>query len=35
MSLHEAHEIVTRIEHKIRERFGPGTLVTIHMEPKK
>lgn len=35
MPLHEAHEIVSRIEHKIRERFGPNTLVTIHMEPKK
>ena len=35
MPLHEAHEVVSRIEHKIRERFGPNTLVTIHMEPKK
>lgn len=35
MPLHEAHEVVSRIEHKIRERFGPNTLVTIHMEPQK
>ena len=34
MSLHDAHEIVTAIEHQIKDRFGPATLVTIHMEPK-
>ena len=34
MSLHDAHEIVTAIEHQIKARFGPATLVTIHMEPK-
>jgi cation diffusion facilitator family transporter len=33
LSLREAHDIVTAIEHKIKERFGPATLVTIHMEP--
>ena len=35
MTLHEAHEIVSDIERKIRDRFGRGTLVTIHMEPEK
>ena len=35
MTLHDAHENVSAIEHKLRERFGPGTLVTIHMEPLK
>lgn len=35
MPLDEAHEIVSDIEHKLRSRFGPGTLVTIHMEPLK
>ena len=35
MPLDEAHEIVTDIEHKIKERFGGATLVTIHMEPRK
>ncbi|MBO4466774.1 MAG: cation transporter [Bacteroidales bacterium] len=35
MSLHDAHEIVSAIERKLRERFGQGTLVTIHMEPVK
>ena len=33
LSLREAHDIVSAIERKIRARFGPGTLVTIHMEP--
>ncbi|MBO4263885.1 MAG: cation transporter [Bacteroidales bacterium] len=31
--LSEAHARATAIERKIRERFGPETLVTIHMEP--
>lgn len=34
MSLREAHDIVTAIEHQIKARFGPATLVTIHMEPQ-
>lgn len=33
--LSEAHEQATAIEHKLKERFGQETLVTIHMEPKK
>lgn len=35
MSLHEAHAIVSSIEKNLRSRFGPQTLVTIHMEPLK
>ena len=35
MSLDEAHDIVTDIEHRIKDRFGKATLVTIHMEPRK
>ena len=35
MSLHQAHEIVTQLERSLRARFGPNTLVTIHMEPVK
>ena len=31
----EAHDIVSEIEARIRERFGHGTIVTIHMEPRK
>ena len=34
MSLRDAHDIVTAIEHQIKDRFGHATLVTIHMEPK-
>ena len=33
MPLREAHDIVSAIEKKIRDRFGASTLVTIHMEP--
>ena len=35
MSLDAAHEIVTEIEHSLKDRFGQATLVTIHMEPEK
>ena len=35
MPLHEAHEIVSEMEHKLKDRFGPDTFVTIHMEPEK
>ena len=34
MPLREAHDIVTAIENRIKDRFGPATLVTIHMEPQ-
>ena len=34
MSLREAHDVVTEIEHRIKDRFGAATLVTIHMEPR-
>ncbi len=33
LSLRSAHDIVSAIEHRLRERFGANTLVTIHMEP--
>lgn len=35
MSLNQAHDIVSAIEHRLRDRFGSGTIVTIHMEPTK
>lgn len=35
LSLSAAHEQVSAIERKIKERFGRETLVTIHMEPEK
>lgn len=31
--LNEAHEIATAIEKSIRDRFGEGSIVNIHMEP--
>ena len=35
LPLKEAHDAVTAIERKLKERFGPETLITIHMEPRK
>lgn len=35
LSLHVVHQRATAIEHKLKERFGQDTLVTLHMEPKK
>lgn len=34
-TLTEAHDHATAIEQKLKERFGPQTHVTIHMEPVK
>jgi cation diffusion facilitator family transporter len=33
--LTEAHEIASRIEERIRDRFGRSTFVSIHVEPVK
>lgn len=33
--LNSAHEHASAIERKLKERFGPDALVTLHMEPKK
>ncbi len=33
--LSEAHERATAIEHKLKERFGKSTHISIHMEPVK
>ena len=35
LSLHVVHEQASAIEHKLKQRFGKETLVTLHMEPKK
>ncbi len=35
LSLHEAHEQASKIEHSLKQRFGTETHVTIHMEPIK
>lgn len=33
MSLTESHAITTEIEKKLRQEFGNGALITLHMEP--
>lgn len=35
MTLQQAHDITSRIEGALKERFGNGTIVTLHMEPLK
>ena len=35
ISLYEAHHHSMMLEQRLRERFGEGTLVTIHLEPLK
>jgi len=35
VSLYEAHQHSVALEERLRERFGEGTMVTIHLEPFK
>ena len=35
LPLNIVHERATTIERKLKERFGPNTHVTLHMEPVK
>ena len=35
LTLQEAHDRTTEIERKLKERFGPEALITLHMEPEK
>ena len=35
MSVRESHQLTVAIECKLRERFGEGTMVAIHVEPIK
>ena len=35
MTLQRAHEITSKIEGELKERFGSGTIVTLHMGPLK
>ena len=35
LSLQEAHDRTTALENSLKDRFGPGTIVTLHMEPTK
>lgn len=33
LSLTEAHDIASRVEKSLHDRFGSGSVITIHMEP--
>ena len=35
MTLAEAHDHTSEIERKLKDRFGPDSLITLHMEPEK
>ena len=35
LTLLKAHELTSAIESQLKERFGNGTIVTLHMEPAK
>ena len=35
LTLLKAHELTSAIESQLKERFGSGTIVTLHMEPAK
>lgn len=35
LRLTDAHEIATRIERAIRDRYGDGSMINVHMEPLK
>ena len=35
ITMEEAHTIATDNEHKLKTMLGEGTLINIHVEPKK
>ena len=35
LTLQEAHDCASAIERRLKDRFGAGTIVTLHMEPTK
>lgn len=35
LSLLDAHNLTSQVEHKLKERFGDETHITLHMEPVK
>ena len=35
MTVAEAHEIMCRVERRLRRKYGPGTQITLHAEPVK
>ncbi len=34
LSVETAHDIATEAENRIREAYGPDTVVNVHVEPK-
>jgi cation diffusion facilitator family transporter len=35
LTVEASHRTTEEIEHRLRERFGPGTMVTVHVEPAR
>jgi len=35
MRVADAHTIVSKLEQKLRDRFGEDTITTVHIEPKR
>lgn len=35
MTLSDAHKVVSKAEGRLRDRYGAGTFISIHMEPRK
>ncbi|MGP1421665.1 MAG: cation diffusion facilitator family transporter [Tannerella sp.] len=35
MTVDEAHEIMSRVERRLRKKYGQGTHITLHVEPVK
>ena len=35
MTLCDAHKVVSKAEGRLRDRYGAGTFISIHMEPRK
>lgn len=35
MTVSDAHQVVTKAERRLCDRFGAGTFISIHMEPRK
>lgn len=35
MTVEHSHALTVEIERRLRERFGEGTMIAIHVEPVK
>lgn len=33
LDIQQGHDIATDVEHVLRDRFGPGTFISVHIEP--